>query len=50
MTQEKINAYKIGVSFECQVVNQIPAENHDIKLDMIVTESKLHTIKEFTSL
>ena len=47
---KKINAYKIGVSFECQVVNQIPAENHDVKLDMIVTESKLHTIKEFTSL
>jgi 5-formyltetrahydrofolate cyclo-ligase len=30
--------YKIGVGFSCQIVAEIPAETHDIDLDMVCTE------------
>lgn len=33
-----INAVKIGVAFEVQRLSQIPAEPHDIRMDMIITE------------
>ncbi|MEO6053491.1 MAG: 5-formyltetrahydrofolate cyclo-ligase, partial [Chthoniobacterales bacterium] len=30
------NAYKIGVCFACQMVDQVPAEPHDIKVDRVI--------------
>lgn len=36
-------AKKIGVCYEACRVEQIPAEPHDIRLDMIVTEDRIHT-------
>ena len=35
------SGHKIGIGFECQLVNKVPAENWDIKMDIIVTESKV---------
>ena len=32
---------KIGICFDCQVVDAIPNETHDIKMDIIVTESRI---------
>lgn len=37
------SAKKIGVCYEAGRIEQIPAEPHDIPLDMIVTEQKIHT-------
>ena len=36
-------AKKIGVCFELGKVEQIPAESHDVQLDVIVTEQKTYT-------
>lgn len=32
------NAYKIGVAYSLQIVDCIPTEQHDIKMDLIITE------------
>jgi 5-formyltetrahydrofolate cyclo-ligase len=29
----------IGLAFDCQIVDAIPREPHDVPLDLIVTES-----------
>lgn len=34
---------KAGLAFECQMTKQVPAEVHDVKMDMIITEN--HAIK-----
>ena len=33
--------YKIGICFDEQIVDYIPTLDHDIKMDMIITEKKL---------
>ena len=33
---------KIGLAFECQVVDDLPLEAHDIQLDYVATESNLY--------
>jgi 5-formyltetrahydrofolate cyclo-ligase len=35
----KPGAKKIGLAHDFQVLDEIPAEDHDIKMDMIITES-----------
>ncbi|GAB6011349.1 5-formyltetrahydrofolate cyclo-ligase [Viscerimonas tarda] len=37
----KIKAPKIGVCFDFQLLDTIPSDNHDIKMDMIVSENEL---------
>ena len=32
---------KIGVAFDCQEVEHIPVEEHDIRLDLLITESRV---------
>jgi len=34
-------AIHIGLAFEVQIVNDIPAEEHDVKVDKIVTEDRI---------
>jgi 5-formyltetrahydrofolate cyclo-ligase len=36
------NAQKIGLAFELQKVDEIPAENHDVKLDSVITERQVY--------
>jgi len=38
-------ARKIGVGFDCQLVDELPAEAHDHELDCVVTESGLNSVK-----
>lgn len=33
------NIYKVGICFDKQIANKIPIDNHDIKMDIIITES-----------
>lgn len=35
------NCVKIGVAFDFQILNEIPAEEHDVRLDMIITEKRV---------
>jgi len=33
------DALKIGVAFSCQVLPELPAEAHDVRMDAIITEN-----------
>ena len=35
------NVYKIGVCYDFQLVDEIPASSHDIKMDCIITEKRV---------
>jgi len=35
------NTKKIALAFECQLVPNLPVEDHDIKMDMIITEDRI---------
>jgi 5-formyltetrahydrofolate cyclo-ligase len=38
LSKVKASAKKVAVAHEFQVLNSIPTEEHDIKMDMIITE------------
>lgn len=42
----KPNHLKIGVCFDFQVVDYLPVEEHDVQLDMLITEKRLISFKE----
>ncbi|HLD18604.1 MAG TPA: 5-formyltetrahydrofolate cyclo-ligase [Candidatus Nanoarchaeia archaeon] len=35
------DATKIGLAFDIQIVDEIPAESHDVQMDFIVTETRV---------
>ncbi len=37
---------KAGLAFDCQIAKKVPEEAHDIKMDMIITESRVIKNKE----
>jgi 5-formyltetrahydrofolate cyclo-ligase len=37
---ERVNGIKCGVAFDCQVVAELPAEPHDVKLNCLATPSR----------
>lgn len=38
-------ATKIGVAYEFQMVDSIPAEPHDVKMDIVISQSGIHIIR-----
>ena len=36
---------KIALSFECQVIEQVPTDKHDAKMTMLITENKVYNFK-----
>lgn len=38
----KTDAKKIAVAFEMQMIEQIPYEGHDVRMDKIITEREMH--------
>lgn len=36
-----LNCPKVGLAYECQIVKDVPSEDHDHPLDMIVTEKRI---------
>ena len=38
-------ATKVGVGYEFQIVDEIPAEPHDVKMDMVITQKTVIRIK-----
>ena len=39
------NCFKIGLGFQCQIVDYIPVDPHDVRIDMIITEKELINCK-----
>jgi len=37
----KVNGYKVGLAYDFQVLEKIPADKHDIRMDAIVTEKRI---------
>ena len=37
----KMNAIRIAIAYELQIVNKIPDEKHDMKMDKIITEKRI---------
>ena len=40
LSQAGKNSFKLGVCYELQLVKNLPAESHDIQLDVIITEKR----------
>lgn len=38
-------AIKIGLAYEFQIVNKLPQEKHDMKMDFVITEKKIYRKK-----
>jgi 5-formyltetrahydrofolate cyclo-ligase len=36
----RADAVKIGVAFEVQIVERVPVEGHDARMDWVVTEGR----------
>lgn len=34
-----INAYKIALCYECQLLSEVPCESHDVSVNMVITEA-----------
>lgn len=43
---KKIKGPKIGIAYDFQIVENIPAEQHDTPMDMIITEKRVMRIKK----
>jgi 5-formyltetrahydrofolate cyclo-ligase len=41
LLQKKMRAHCLGLAFELQIVESIPSEKHDIKVEKIVTEERI---------
>ena len=37
---------KVAVGFECQLVDRVPREAHDVRMDQLVTERQIYTIRQ----
>lgn len=41
LNQLRPDCVKIGIAFDVQIVDRIPVEEHDIKMDAVITESRI---------
>ena len=46
LSAARADAECIGLAFECQVVENVPRESHDVALDAIITEVATHVVAE----
>ena len=40
LSSNKINVKKIALAYDFQILDKVPNEEHDIKVDSIITEEK----------
>ncbi|MDE6662479.1 MAG: 5-formyltetrahydrofolate cyclo-ligase [Lachnospiraceae bacterium] len=45
LSESGVDVYKIGIGYECQLIEKVPCEAHDIVLDMLVTEENIYRRK-----
>ncbi len=41
MLEKITKAYKIGICFDCQLLGKVPTEKWDVKMNMVLTASKM---------
>ena len=41
VSEEGFNAVKVSLAFDLQIVEKVPKEPHDVKVDYIITESRM---------
>lgn len=46
LLRKRKDAKAVAVAFEFQVLDEVPAESHDIKMDMIITEERIYKKNE----
>jgi 5-formyltetrahydrofolate cyclo-ligase len=39
-----LSGFKCGVAFDCQVINELPLESHDVRLNCILTPTRWHPV------
>ena len=42
MSENGMDFYKIGLAYECQLVDKVPYEAHDISINIVVTENDIY--------
>lgn len=40
------NIIKVGICFDCQITDSLPIDRYDIRMDYVITESKIYLVKE----
>lgn len=45
LSEKGINVFALGLGYECQLIDKVPCEAHDIVLDMLVTEENIYRRK-----
>ncbi|MBD5520455.1 MAG: 5-formyltetrahydrofolate cyclo-ligase [Lachnospiraceae bacterium] len=45
LLENNIDVYMLGLGYECQLIDKVPCEAHDIVLDMLVTEENIYRRK-----
>lgn len=46
LSERGVDVYMLGLGYECQLVDKVPCEAHDIVLDMLVTEENIYRRKK----
>ena len=41
---DRKNIFKIGLAFEIQIVDNVYPDNHDVPMDMVITEKKIYVL------
>ena len=45
LLERAVNIPRVGLGFDCQVVAEVPHDDHDLGVDMLITESRLLKFK-----
>ena len=46
MAERAPQASRIALTFDCQLVDEVPVESHDQTVDLVITETKLLKVSE----
>ena len=45
LKQARPDATLVAIAFDCQLVDRVPMDSHDVAVDMIVTETTIHGVR-----
>jgi len=44
LRQEEVRAATIGLAFDCQIIDRVPSAQHDVPVEVVVTESSVYGV------
>lgn len=44
LSNESMNAIRCGICFDCQIVEHIPVEEHDIRMNLVITDQYVYQV------